>query len=149
MLFQRINRSDPEKIFIVVKAGEALVQSHPACFQFAPANTQGLTAMAADAATDETAVIGIIDGAIASGEYGLVQCYGYRSDCYALGGSVQAVNSGGYYGVRSGSSGHLIQISSSGVWSVGLPFPPFIAAHSTTVATTNAIALVGVFIRCM
>lgn len=149
MLFQRINRSDPEKIFMVVKAGEALKASRPACFQFAPANVAGLTAMLVDATTDQTAVIGIADADITSGEYGLVQCYGYRSDCYAIGGSVQACNSGGYYGVQSGSSGHLVQISSSGVWSVGLPYPPFLAAHSTTAATTDAVALVGVFIRCM
>jgi len=146
MLFSRINRSDPEKVFLVVKAGENLLQSRPVCFHF-DGTDDGLDAFTADAEVDSMYVVGIADAAIASGDYGLVQCYGFRSDVYTINGSTESNNSGGMYGIDSASSGHLKQISSS----MGelTQLPNFAGAHSISLASTNAVRLTGIFMRCM
>ena len=146
MLFQRINRSDPEKIFMVVKAGENLLVARPVCFHFTGTD-DGLSAFTVNAAVDTGLTIGIADAAIASGAYGLVQCYGFRSDVYTINGSTEDSNSAGMYGLDSASSGHLKQISSS----MGelTQLPNFMGAHSISLATTNAVRLTGIFIRCL
>uniref|UniRef100_A0A6M3KZA6 Uncharacterized protein n=1 Tax=viral metagenome TaxID=1070528 RepID=A0A6M3KZA6_9ZZZZ len=146
MLFQRINRSDPEKVFLVVKAGEALLKSRPVCLHF-DGTDDGLDAFTVDAEVDTGYTVGIADADIASGDYGLVQCYGFRSDVYTINGSTESNNSAGMYGLDSASSGHLKQISSS----MGelTQLPNFMGAHSISLATTSAVRLTGIFIRCM
>ena len=146
MLFQRINRSDPEKIFMVVKAGENLLQSRPVCFHF-DGTDDGLDAFTVNAEVDTGLTIGIADANISSGDYGLVQCYGFRSDAYTINASTEDSNSAGMYGLDSASSGHLKQISSS----MGelTQLPNFMGAHSISLATTNAVRLTGIFIRCL
>lgn len=146
MLFQRINRSDPEKVFLVVKAGENLLVGRPVCFHFTGTD-DGLNAMRCDAAVQCAMGIGIADADIASGAYGLVQCYGFRSDVYTVNASTESNNSAGMYGLDSASSGHLVQISSS----MGelTQLPNFMGAHSISLASTNAVRLTGIFIRCL
>ena len=146
MLFQRINRSDPEKIFMIVKAGEALLANRPVCFHFDGTN-DGLDAFLADAAVDSAYTVGIADAAIASGEYGLVQCYGFRSNCVTVNGSTVSNNSADYYQVASASSGYLVQAASSLGATDALP--NFMGAHSISLATTDAVRTTGIFIRCM
>jgi len=146
MLFSRINRSDPEKIFLVVKAGENLLKSRPVCFHF-DGTDDGLDAFLVNAEVDSIYCCGIADADIASGDYGLVQCYGFRSDVYTINASTESNNSGGMYGLDSASSGHLKQISSS----MGelTQLPNFAGAHSISLATTSAVRLTGIFIRCL
>ena len=89
MLFSRVNRSDPERIFLVVK------------------NTYSTAALAAnqwvawDTITDEDGVgvtkpggelrhgsmAGVAVEAVAAGDYGLIQVWGYRSGARCSGGS--------------------------------------------------------------
>ena len=145
MLVQRIGGA-PEKVFIVVKAGENLLRGRPVCFHFDGVD-DGLDAFTANAEVDSIYVCGIADRDIASGDYGLVQCYGFRSDCYTINGSSEDSNSGGMYGIASASSGHLVQISSS----MGelTQLPNFAGAHSISLTTTDALRRTGIFIRCM
>lgn len=86
MLFQRINRTDPEKIFIVVKnsySTAALSNGQAVVWDYATdADGVGVTKP-----TDGTgraghygsAFAGIAAEAIAAGSYGLLQVYGYHS----------------------------------------------------------------------
>jgi len=145
MLVQRIGGA-PEKVFIVVKAGENLLRGRPVCFHFDGVN-DGLDAFLANAEVDSMYVCGIADRDIVSGDYGLVQCYGFRSDCYTINASSESNNSGGMYGIASASSGHLVQISSS----MGelTQLPNFAGAHSISLTTTDALRRTGIFIRCM
>lgn len=145
MLVARITRN-PEKIFIVVKAGEALLKSRPVCFHFSGTD-DGLLAYTVDDEVDTGYTIGIADKNIASGEYGLVQCYGFRSDVYTIEASTANSNSAHMYGIASASSGHLVMISKS----MGelTQLPNFMGANSAALATTGALRLTGVFIRCL
>ena len=113
MLFQRINRSDPEKVFMVVKAGEALLAGRPVALHFTGTD-DGLLGFLANAASDATAVVGLADAAIASGEYGLVQCYGFRLTAQVQGGSDFDPLAHDILAVMSESSGGLSQSVSIG-----------------------------------
>jgi len=86
MLFQRVNRSDPEKVFIVAYndyATASLTNGQAVIWDYAAsANGVGVTKP-----TDGTTVnshygiafAGIVAETIASGSYGLIQVYGYHS----------------------------------------------------------------------
>jgi len=146
MLIQRINRQDPEKLFLIVKAGEDLLQSRPVCFHFDGTN-DGLDAFLVNAAVDTAYTVGIADANIDSGEFGLVQCYGFRSDAYTIGDSVGSKDSSPVYKIASSSSGCLALATES----LGelTQLPNFIGADSADLATSDAIRLSAVFIRCM
>lgn len=146
MLFPRISKTDPDFVFVGVIAGEALLQGYPVCYHFSGTN-DGKIGWLANAATDGPLVAGIANSAIASGAYGLVQAYGFRSDVPVMGASAFAVDGGAILGIASSSSGCLYMISSVGA--AGAAFAPFVAANSVTLASTATPALMGVFIRCM
>lgn len=86
MLFQRVNRSDPEKVFIVAYndySTASLTNGQAVIWDYASsANGVGVTKP-----TDGTgrnshfgvAFAGIVAETIASGSYGLIQVYGYHS----------------------------------------------------------------------
>ena len=83
MLFQRINRSDPEKIFIVAKnsySTASLTNGQPVEWDYlTDADGVGVTKPAAVAVTGGFAMAGIAAETIAAGSYGLIQVYGYHS----------------------------------------------------------------------
>ena len=82
MLFQRINRSDPEKIFIIGKnvSGSTMTAGYAAVFDIS-ATVDGVNVTKAAAARLQ-AFAGIVDEDIASNAYGRLQIYGYRSSAY-------------------------------------------------------------------
>lgn len=86
MLFQRINRSDPEKIFIVAKnsyATASLTNGQATVWDYATdADGVGVTKPTdgtGRAGHYGTAFAGIAAETIAAGDYGLLQVYGYHS----------------------------------------------------------------------
>jgi hypothetical protein len=147
MLFQRINRTDPEKVFIVMKAGEALLQGRPVAIQSTGAD-EGITGMLADAATDGSAVLGIAHTAIASGEFGLVQVYGYRTDGVVLiSASNLTILNNAVYCVASASSGFLSMSVSAGAATAVQP--NFVGQATVSLASSTGLQTSAVFIRCM
>lgn len=82
MLFQRVNRSDAEKIFIVALnvSGSTMTAGY-ACVFDVGASTDGVRVTKAQAATLQ-AFAGLVDSDIANSAYGLVQIYGYRASGY-------------------------------------------------------------------
>jgi hypothetical protein len=84
MLFQRINRTDPEKVFVVVYnsySTAAITVGQAVIWDFATdADGVGVTRPSARATNAGMAAAGVVAAAsIAAGAYGLVQVYGYHS----------------------------------------------------------------------
>jgi hypothetical protein len=83
LLFQRINRSDPEKIFVTVfnsYSTAALANGQGVNWDFVTdADGLGVTMPLARATNAGIAAAGVAAEAIAAGAYGLVQVYGYHS----------------------------------------------------------------------
>ena len=82
MLFKRINRSDPEQIFIVVynSYSVALSNGQAVMWDFVTdVNGVGVERPTARATNRGLATAGIVAEAIGISDYGLVQVYGYHS----------------------------------------------------------------------
>lgn len=84
MLFKRINRADPEKIFIVVKNSysTASLTNGQAVIWDWTTDCDGVGVTLATATVNVSAgqdVAGIAAETIAAGDYGLLQVYGYHS----------------------------------------------------------------------
>ncbi len=147
MLMQRINRSDPEKIFMVVKAQQALLVDRPVSLAFTGTD-DGLGARTCDSAVEISSVVGIADSAAAIGEYCLVQVYGFRSSAVCIAAtSIAAGGTGCVYVPVHDSSGILSQSISKGASVAALP--NFVAANSASTTTFGATSGMAVFIRCL
>lgn len=84
MLFQRVNRNEPEKIFISVTnvQGATITTGLPVSLSPAAASFDGVNAVKADAAGDYPGFVGIAKEDIANNDVGLVQVYGYVNSIY-------------------------------------------------------------------
>lgn len=80
MIFQRVNRTDPERVFIVMRnnEGASINKDQTVQLELASASIDGVRVRDMDTGNLH-AFIGIADAAIADGAYGLIQVYGYRS----------------------------------------------------------------------
>jgi len=150
MLLARINRTEPERVLIIVKAGEALVEGRPVCYHFDGTNG-GKDAFLANAATDATMVIGLADEAIASGAYGRVLVYGLKTNAQVLiSGSHAAVDCGAILKVVSGGGASNGGLSLSiGVGAATNVQPNFVLAHSASVTSASTEQALGVYVRCL
>ena len=84
MLFQRVNRTNPEKIFLVAKnsySTASLTNGQVVIWDWTTdLDGVGVTlATATENVSQGTDVAGIASETIASGDYGLLQVYGYHS----------------------------------------------------------------------
>lgn len=83
MLFQRINRSNPEKVFVIAYnsyATAALSNGQAVVWDYATdADGVSVTRPSARATSAGFAAAGIVADSIAVGAYGLIQVYGYHS----------------------------------------------------------------------
>lgn len=78
MIFQRLNRTDPERIFMVMRSNETCAADDAVALETNSDSIDGVRVRQPDAGLLHT-FIGIADAAITSGSYGLIQVYGYRS----------------------------------------------------------------------
>ena len=82
MIFERINRSDPEKIFIAVfnSFSVALTNGQAVIWDFpTDADGVGVTRPTARATNAGVAIAGVAIETIAVSDYGLIQVYGYHA----------------------------------------------------------------------
>jgi len=83
MLFQRINRTNPEKIFVVAKntySTASLSNGQPVRWDYdTDCDGVGVTKPAANAVAHGADMAGVATETIAAGSYGLIQVYGYHS----------------------------------------------------------------------
>src|SRR5574342_1200334 len=80
MIFKRLNRTDPETVFLVAQNNEgATIAKDDACqLEMAAASVDGVKVRQPDTG-NLYAFVGVADAAIVAGDYGLLQIYGYRS----------------------------------------------------------------------
>lgn len=83
MLIQRINRTDPEKVFVVAYnsySTATLINGQAVIWDFATdADGLGVTRPTARATNAGIAAAGIVAESIVAGDYGLIQVYGYHA----------------------------------------------------------------------
>lgn len=84
MLIQRISRSDPERVFIVVRADEAGCDKGWTLSWKADGTRNGIDVLQCDAVADIALMCGMAHTDIANTDYGLAQCYGYDDDVIVL-----------------------------------------------------------------
>jgi hypothetical protein len=152
MLFQRINRSDPEKVFIVVYNSygtAALANGYAVQWDFTTdVNGVGVTIPTAITTNQGFAAAGIAAEAIAAGAYGLIQVYGYHGSVHFRAGT----------GLNDGALGQPIAMNAAGsVWcletylsdtttakTVVFPCAFLMSAYSSWTSST-----VKAFIKCL
>jgi len=78
VIFQRVNRSDPERVFVVMLSNETCAADDAVQLELTAASIDGVKVRLPDTG-NLYAFVGVADAAITSGNYGLVQVYGYRS----------------------------------------------------------------------
>ena len=78
MIFQRLNRTDPERIFMVMRSNETCAIDDAVALETNSDSIDGVRVRQPDTGLLHT-FVGIADAAITSGSYGLIQVYGYRS----------------------------------------------------------------------
>ena len=83
MMFGRVNRTGPEKVFIAAYnsySTASMTNGQAAMWDFpTDADGVGITRPTARATNAGMATAGIVAETIAAGDYGLVQIYGYHS----------------------------------------------------------------------
>ena len=109
MLFQRINRTDAEKVFIILRndGANAWAKGGPVVLK-ADGTRDGIDAVKPSdgAAAILSLLAGVADVATPAGDYGLVQCYGLRTDT--------KVRQCGSVTNSHGTTGDVMVISSAG-----------------------------------
>lgn len=157
MLFQRINRTDAEKVFIILRndGANAWVAGCPVTLQ-ADGTRDGVDAVKpSDGAAAKTSLlVGVADTATAAADYGLVQCYGLRTDtkvrqcgtatnANAAVGDVMVVSSAG--DMFSGTAAGSVQLGGAAYGVV------LMATVASSAATSDATAAVSksCFLRLM
>lgn len=78
MIFQRLNRTDPERIFVVMRSNETCSADDCVILETNSDSIDGVRVRQTDTGLIH-AFVGVADAAITSGSYGLIQVYGYRS----------------------------------------------------------------------
>lgn len=152
MLFKRINREDPEIVFIIARNDEssaAWIKGAPVVWQ-ADGTRDGVDAikLSTGGAAKSTLLIGVADDATAAGEYGLVQVYGLRTDA--------VINQAGTASNANGAVGDvLVPWTASDAFSGAAAgavtgYSPW-AILMETVASSSAVATTAgkIFLRCM
>lgn len=152
MLFQRINRTDPEKVFVICRndeASAAWVIGGPVVF-ISDGTRDGIDAikLITGTAAKASLLVGVADAATVAGEYGLVQCYGLRTDA--------VINQAGTASNANGAVGDvLIPWTASDAFSgaaagAATGYSPW-AVLMQTVASSATIAKTtgSIFLRCM
>ena len=150
MIIQRINRTNPEKVFVVVRNDEtsALTKGALCSFKF-DGTRNGLDVEKSDAAANAHLIAGIADTAIAAGAYGLAQCYGVRTDAIII-KSGTATNKNAAVGDALIFDSSITGLSGVAAGAASAYFPGFVmgetmASSSASGGTTTAT----VFIRLM
>jgi hypothetical protein len=96
MLFSRINRSNPEKIFMTVYndyGTAAITVGMPVIWDYA-GTADGVSVTKPTAESGIAAAGVVADASIASGSYGLIQVWGYNADAIVDGGTDVAAGDG-------------------------------------------------------
>ena len=151
MLFQRVNRSNPERIFIIAKnsySTASLSNGQSVIWDFATdADGVGVTRPSARATNAGIAMAGVAAETIAAGDYGLLQVYGYHSAVRQRSDTsgVNLLVPGAPIGLNSAGSVFCLEALSTGA-AVILTYPCGFSLVSSAVWTTVASPA---FLKCL
>ena len=155
MIFQRLNRTDPEKVFLVARnsEGSTLNADDMCAWETASASIDGTRVRQPDTSHGGS-ITGVVDAAITDGSYGLVQVYGYRStsrifqtntsqDTGAfLEASLGAAHLSSYASSLTAASNTTVSISYR-------PGPFFVLGESIASSAASATISAKLFVRCL
>tara|TARA_R110002020_G_scaffold26193_5_gene84573 strand:+ start:860 stop:1336 length:477 start_codon:yes stop_codon:yes gene_type:complete len=158
MLFQRVNESSPERLFVIVKNSysTASLSADQWCAWDDLTDEDGV-AVTKPKGVLRGSIAGVVTETIAAGDFGVVQCWGYRATARVSGGSGLAsskVSEGTFlYNKTSGFVAHGLHTMTSAVtiptWAldkIGVAMSPANTAAKATSATT----WIGkVFVKCL
>ena len=146
MLFQRLNRDDAEKVFVIAYnvAGATITAGYAACWDTATAD--GVRVTQPTTATFSL-LVGLANSDIADSAYGLFQVYGYRASGFVTNDTSVAVAAGdllvpvnAQYRLARQAAGNGTVIGGGG---------HIMAGEAFATATTPAAAQKKVFIRAL
>ncbi len=150
MLFKRVNRTDPEQIFVVVfnNEGASLSANNTCQLELASASVDGVKVRQPDTG-NLFAFVGIVDAAIADQAYGLVQIYGYRSTVTVF--QTNTSQATGQPLVPVAGVGYMATSATTLASNTTITFLPIFAvlAESITDSAGSATVNVKAFIRAM
>ena len=148
MVIKRLNRTDPERIFVAVLCNEANSADDAVALETASASIDGIKVRQPDTGLLYT-FVGLSDASLASGSYGLVQIYGYRSTsrCFQTNTSQDT----GVVLVPTAAAAYLQSTASSTTSSANVTQQPIYAALLETIASTVSSVTISakVFLRAM
>lgn len=151
MITQRVNRTDAEKVLIIVDNGEgATLPAQANVVWETGTDANGLLVQQPDAATEHL-YAGVMDASMASvtGTYTLCQVYGYRSSSIVF--QTDTSQAAGLPLIVSAGANHLQSAVTTTASNTTITQHHFYAALAASVASSSASATisVGVYIRAM
>ena len=148
MVIKRLNRTDPERIFVAVLCNEANSADDAVALETASASIDGIKVRQPDTGLLYT-FVGLSDASLASGSYGLVQIYGYRSTSRVF--QTNTSIDTGVVLVPTAAAAYLQSTASSTTSSANVTQQPIYAALLETIASTVSSVTISakVFLRAM
>jgi len=148
MLFQRVNRTDAEKVFVVVynASGGAFTTGQAMCWDCGT-SADGIRVTTPASAT-LSAFAGLATAGIANGAYGLAQVYGYTASASVKPDVTTALVAGNIF-LPVNSSADLSCDASAGVDASDGKTGFLIAMQTNTTMTTPVASAHKVFIRAL
>jgi hypothetical protein len=148
MLFKRVNRDQPEQVFISVLCNEANSKDDACIWETASASIDGVKVRQPDTSV-LYGFVGIADSAIASGDYGLVQVYGYRSTSKVF--QTNTSQDTGVALVPVAAVAYMGSVATSTTSSSDVIQRPIFAMLGETIASSSASATISakLFIRAL
>lgn len=148
MLFQRVNRSDPERVFIAVLSNETCAADDAVQWELASASIDGVKVRLPDTGNLH-ARVGVADAAITSGTYGLVQVWGYRSTSRVF--QTNTSQDTGAILVPTAGAVYMATAASSTTSSADVILRPLMAVLAETIASSSVSATISAkcFIRAL
>ena len=150
MIIQRVNRTNPEKVFIIVRNDDTVfTKGQPISFKFDGTrdglDVEDITSMAA---AKQNLAAGIADSAIPAASYGLCQVYGVRTDAVVMshGSATNSTGSIGDMMVLHTASDCLSVVSTGAISAF---FPGFVLGETVDSSASKGTTTATIFIRMM
>jgi hypothetical protein len=140
MLFQRVNRTDAEKVFVIVQnvASATITAGYPVVWDIT-SSVDGVRVSQPASAT-LSLFVGIANADIADSSYGLVQVYGYKSQAYVTNDTSIAVAAGNI--LIPVAAAWTLDYSAAGDGKSGFVYAAEAFATNTTPAAANKKVLI-------
>lgn len=158
MLFQQLNRTDGEKVFIICRNISAATQSAGAALYFDDVEVSDGNAVSGARTSHTWLFAGINNQSLDDDSYGLVQVYGVASAYCVLNASNSAAASGAQLiavasqiYLKEYTSTDVFTATSSAAWAGGSPwnFVTLMEAFASAASATSSASLKQVFVRAM